>query len=241
MKPNNNALAMQQSQELIQKHQKRLQEVQRQLALIQQQQQKLQEQQRQLVLQQQLQRQILQKQTMVNRSQSQNIPDLYSQKPKFQGFAEVSQIDSQNRNNQTQLNPNSQIRQVQSLTNNAPPVKKNSQEIKQTKTTFTPGSNPPFRTQVSSPMSLQTPNLATPQNRVISKQNSKEEEEITEQQIALAQMASMQNQQNPNYQNLKAITLQQKEEELQPEEEPEQEQEQVQEEEVVEQQKEETK
>lgn len=53
-------------------------------------------------------------------------------------------------------------------------------------------------------------------------------------------MASMQNQENPNYQNLKAITLQQKEEELQPEEE--QEQEQVQEEEqVVEQQQEETK
>ena len=241
MRPNNNALAMQQSQELIQRHQKRLQEVQRQLALIQQQQQKLQEQQRQLVLQQQLQRQILQKQTMVNRSQSHNIPDLYSQKPKFQGFAQVSQIDRQNRTNQNQLNPNTQIRQVQSLTNNPPLVQKNSKEIKQTKTTFTPGSNPPFRTQISSPMSLQTPNLATPQNRVISKQNSKEEEEITEQQIALAQMASMQNQENPNYQNLKAITLQQKEEELQPEEEQEQEQVQEEEEQVVEQQQEETK
>ena len=69
----------------------------------------------------------------------------------------------------------------------------------------------------------------------------KKEEEITEQQIALAQMASMQNQENPNYQNLKAITLQQKEEELQPEEEQEQEQVQEEEEQVVEQQQEETK
>ena len=237
MRPNNNSLAMQQSQELIQRHQKRLQEVQRQLALIQQQQQKLQEQQRQLMLQQQLQRQIIQKQTMLNKSKSQNIPDIYSQKPKFQGFAQVSSIDRQYKNDQNQMNPNSQIRQVQSLTNNQSLIKKNSQEIKQAKTNFTPSSNPPFRTQVSTPMSLQTPNLSNSQNREITKQNK--EEEISEQQIALAQMASMQNQENPNYQNLKAITLQQKEEELQPEEE--QEQEQVQEEEVVEQQEEQTK
>ena len=37
-------------------------------------------------------------------------------------------------------------------------------------------------------------------------------------------MASMQNQENPNYQNLQAITLQQREEELQPEQEETQEQ-----------------
>ena len=85
------------------------------------------------------------------------------------------------------MNPNSQIRQVQSLTNNQSLIKKNSQEIKQTKTNFTPSSNPPFRTQVSTPMSLQTPNLSNSQNREITKQNK--EEEISEQQIALAQMA----------------------------------------------------
>ena len=223
IKPNNNNLAMQQSQELIQSHQKRLQEVQRQLALIQQQQQKLQEQQKQLILQQQLQRQIIQKQTMTNNAQSQVISPPQN---KYQGFAQVNQFD---RRFQSQEYSNPQIKQSQTLTNKQPFTHQTSQEIKQTKTTFTSNPNPPFKTQLSSPMSLQTPKL-----QQYNKNNTNTDDEISEQQIALAQMASMQNQENPEYENLKAITLQQKEEqvgEVQEEAEAQYEQEQVQEQE----------
>ena len=202
IKPNNNNLAMQQSQELIQSHQKRIQEIQRQLALIQQQHQKLQEQQKQLILQQQLQRQIIQKQTMTNNPQSQVIS---TPQNKYQGFAQVSQFD---RRFQSQEYGNPQIKQSQTLTNKQPFVHQTSQEIKQTKTTFAQNPNPPFKTQISTPMSLQTPKLQQYNN------SSNNDDEISEQQIALAQMASMQNQENPEYENLKAITLQQKEEEV---------------------------
>ena len=202
IKPNNNNLAMQQSQELIQSHQKRIQEIQRQLALIQQQHQKLQEQQKQLILQQQLQRQIIQKQTMTNYPQSQVIS---TPQNKYQGFAQVSQFD---RRFQSQEYGNPQIKQSQTLTNKQPFVHQTSQEIKQTKTTFAQNPNPPFKTQISTPMSLQTPKLQQYNN------SSNNDDEISEQQIALAQMASMQNQENPEYENLKAITLQQKEEEV---------------------------
>ena len=223
LRPNmNNSQAMKLSQELIQRHQKRLLEVQRQLAQIQQQQQKLQEAQRQLMKQQQYQRQMIQKQTLVNRSNSQVLPNLSKPQSKFKGFAEVSQI---NKNQQY----NTQIRQAQTITNNQtnqPFVSKTSQEIKQTKTTFNQDSNHPLRTQSSTPMSFQAPSLQSYQT-----QTSKNtiDDEIPEQQIALAQMASMQNQANPNYQNLQAITLQQREEEIQPEQEENQEQEQEQE------------
>jgi len=223
-RPNNNLQAMKQSQELIQRHQKRLQEVQRQLAQIQQQQQKLQEAQRQLILQQQYQRQMIQKQTLVNRSNSQVLPNMSNAQSKFKGFAQVSQLN-------TNKQYNTQIRQAQTLKNNNQSfTTKSSQEIKQTKTSFNQSSNDPLRTQISTPMSFQTPSLQNYQKQT--SQNSIEDE-ISEQQIALAQMASMQNQANPNYQNLQAITLQQKEEELQPEQE--ENQEQVQEEEQVEQ------
>ena len=214
---NNNSQAMKQSQELIQRHQKRLQEVQRQLAQIQQQQQKLQEAQRQLMQQQQYQRQMIQKQTLVNRSNSQVMSSKSNQLSKFKGFAEVSQLN-------TNRQYNTQIRQAQTVTNNNQSfTKKSSQEIKQTKTSFNQASNPPLKTQTSTPMSFQAPSLQNFQKKT--SQNSIEDE-ISEQQIALAQMASMQNQANPNYQNLQAITLQQREEELQPEQEENQEQEQ---------------
>ena len=170
--------------------------------MIQQQQQKLQEQQKQLILQQQLQRQIIQKQTMTNNVQSQVISPPQN---KYQGFAQVSQFD---RRFQSQEYGNPQIKQSQTLTNKQPFVHQTSQEIKQTKTTFAQNPNPPFKTQISTPMSLQTPKLQQYNN------SSNNDDEISEQQIALAQMASMQNQENPEYENLKAITLQQKEEEV---------------------------
>jgi chromosome segregation ATPase len=207
---------MKQSQELIQRHQKRLQEVQRQLAQIQQQQQKLQEAQRQLMQQQQYQRQMIQKQTFVNRSNSQVLSQ-----SKFKGFAEVSQINNNYKNQQQQYN--NQINQSQTLTNTSQQYlhQNSSQSIKQTKTSINQNANTALRTQTSSPISFQTPSLQNYQNQ--SSKNSLDDE-ISEQQIALAQMASMQNQENPNYQNLQAITLQQREEELQPEQEETQEQ-----------------
>ena len=215
-RPTNNSQAMKQSQELIQRHQKRLQEVQRQLAQIQQQQQKLQEAQRQLMQQQQYQRQMIQKQTFVNRSNSQVLSQ-----SKLKGFAEVSQINNNYKNQQQQYN--NQIKQSQTLTNTSQQYlhQNSSQSIKQTKTSINQNANPALRTQTSSPISFQTPSLQNYQNQ--SSKNSLDDE-ISEQQIALAQMASMQNQENPNYQNLQAITLQQREEELQPEQEETQEQ-----------------
>ena len=208
---NNSSLAMQQSQELVKRHQTRLQEVQRQLALIQQQQQKLQEQQKQLMLQQKLQREIIQKHTLTNNVPSNN----QGYQNKFQGFAEVNQIGKLYPNQQ--YNQNAQIRQVQTLTNNQPFLSQGSQEIKQTKTsTFNTYTNPPLRTQSSTPVSFQAPSLSNYQTNIAQSSgqyNNIKEDEITEQQIALAQMASMQNQENPEYQNLKAITLQQREEE----------------------------
>ena len=231
LRPNNNSQAMKQSQEIILRHQKRLQEVQRQLAQIQLQQQKLQEAQRQLMQQQQYQRQMIQKQTLVNRSNSQVLSQ-----SKFKGFAEVSQINNNYKNQQQQFN--NQIKQSQTLTNTSQQFshQTSSQSIKQTKTSINNNSaNPALRTQTSTPMSFQTPSLQNYQ-----KQSSKNslDEEISEQQIALAQMASMQNQENPNYQNLQAITLQQREEELKPEQE--ETQEQVQEETETQQVQEET-
>ena len=161
--------------------------------------------------QQQYQRQMIQKQTFVNRSNSQVISQ-----SKFKGFAEVSQINNNYKNQQQQYN--TQIKPSQTLTNsNRQYSHQNfSQNIKQTKASMNQNANPTLRTQTSSPLSFQTPSLQNYQ-----KQSSKNslDDEISEQQIALAQMASMQNQQNPNYQNLQAITLQQREEELQPEQE----------------------
>ena len=216
-KPVSNSAAMQQSQELIKLHQKRLQEVQKQLALIQQQQQKLQEQQKQLIYQQQMQRQIIQNQTLGNKAQTQ----IYSQ-------------------SRQQYN----IRPTQTSMTNPPFAHHSSQEIKQTKTVFNPKptQNPPFRTQVSTPMSMATPTLTNYQsiaqnqymqsnyyqNQNKASSNNIDNDEITEQQIALAQMASMQNQVNPAYQNLKAITLEQKREENEEEQQQNQEQEQEQ-------------
>ena len=212
IKPNNPSLAMQQSQELIQRHQKRLQEVQRQLALIQQQQQKLQEQQRQLMLQQQMQRQIIQKHTYPNTAQSQTLSN-----NKFKGFAQVSQLNNRNQAQSQQLNSNSQIRQAQTMMTNPPFTSQSSQEIKQTKTIFNQNPNIGLKTQTSTPISIQTPSLSNYQSQISQSQSQYsstiKDEDISEQQIALAQMASMQNQENPEYQNLKAYTLQQREEE----------------------------
>ena len=75
----------------------------------------------------------------------------------------------------------------------------NSNEIKNSKTQMFSQQNQ-FKTQVSSPVSARIP---------INKINS---DEISERNITLANMASIQNQQNPNLQNLQAVTLPKKSE-----------------------------
>ena len=229
IKPNQNSTAMQQSQELIQLHQKRLLEVQKQLAQIQQQQQRLQEQQKQLILQQQMQRQIIQNQTLGIKPQTQ-----------IQGYGQKPPM-----NNQYNTQVYNNIRQVQTSMN--PSLMHHpSQEIKQTKTMLShsqnpnQSQNPPFRTQISTPMPNTTPKLTnyqtTPQTQFIQSnfyqsqnKSTNDNDEISEQQIALAQMASMQNQAHPDYKTLKAITLEEKHENNEGEQNQEQEQEQEQE------------
>ena len=202
---NNTSSALKQSQELIQSHQKRIQEIQRQLALIQQQHQNLlQEQRKQLMLQQQIQGQINKKYTFTNNSNFNTLSNPNSsQAKKFKGFAQVNQIDRKNSSNSN----NTQIRQAQTSINSQA-----SNQIKQSKTFLrnnnNNNTNPPLKTQNSNPLSFQAPKLETPYSN-----NNNTEDEIPNQYIALAQMASMQNQQNPEYQNLNAITLQQKVEE----------------------------
>ena len=196
---NNTSSALKQSQELIQSHQKRIQEIQRQLALIQQQHQNLlQEQRKQLMLQQQIQGQINKKYTFTNNSNFNTLSNPNSsQAKKFKGFAQVNQIDRKNSSNSN----NTQIRQAQTTTNSQA-----SNQIKQSKTFLrnnnNNNTNPPLKTQNSNPLSFQAPKLETPYSN-----NNNNEDEIPNQYIALAQMASMQNQQNPEYQNLNAITL----------------------------------
>jgi hypothetical protein len=97
-----------------------------------------------------------------------------------------------------------QIRQTNSLTNNQPFVHKYSQEIKQSRTQMI-GQNYPLQTKTSSP-------LPAP--------------DISQKLISLAQMASMQNEANPNYKNLQAFTLEQQNQEAQQQE---QEQDEIQE------------
>ena len=103
-------------------------------------------------------------------------------------FAQTQQIRlNQGINNIQQQ----QIRQTNSLTNNQPLAHKYSQEIKQSRTQMI-GQNYPFQTKTSSP-------LPAP--------------DISQKLISLAQMASMQNEANPNYKNLQAFTLEQQNQE----------------------------
>ena len=141
---NNTSSALKQSQELIQSHQKRIQEIQRQLALIQQQHQNLlQEQRKQLILQQQIQGQINKKYTFTNNSNFNTLSNPNSsQAKKFKGFAQVNQIDRKNSSNSN----NTQIRQAQTTTN-----PQASNQIKQSKTFLrnnnNNNTNPPLKTQ----------------------------------------------------------------------------------------------
>ena len=118
-------------------------------------------------------------------------------------FTQTQQIKHNQGNNNIQQQ---QIRQTNSLTNNQPFAHKYSQEIKQSRTQMK-GQNYPLQTKTSSP-------LPAP--------------DISQKLISLAQMASMQNEANPNYKNLQAFNLEQQIQESQQQEQ-EQEQDEIQE------------
>ena len=215
--PHNNNLAK------IELQQQRLKEVQEKLALIQQKQAQLQARQRELALQHQqnksrgtfgqnltnsrinpnLPPQQIQQQQQQQINNNQNPNQLMMRKANSQSI-DTNQMYSQSLNNQQQQynqmgqppmsNNHYPIRQTNSFTNNQKLQSQNSQEIKQTKTqTFG------YRSQNSAPIPPQTPALVN--------------KNINPQLLNLAQMASMQNEANPQYNNMQAITLEQQHQE----------------------------
>ena len=188
----------------IQRQQQRLLEVQQKLAEIQKQQKELQERQKEILLKQRNQRlannqlrqqirmtpnQQMQQSQQIRKAQSQSI----NTEQQFQRRFPSNQI--QNPPPSSQPPKEQQIRQTNSLTNNAQVFQKqSSQEVRQAKTQMI-NPNSKFKTQISQPIPSQTPSLAN--------------NEISQKLISLAQMASMQNEANPNFKNLQAITLEQ--------------------------------
>ena len=182
-------------QEKIQKQEQRLLEVQNQLNKLKAQQEL------RTLQQQQRKKQSFQSKNSFNDNINNNT----------QEFAQVQLIKQQYIKNtpqlkeQIKLNQNKQsIRQVQLFLNKEKPNSQvqqktqqlehhSSHEIKPVKADIFPNSqNPQFTSKISTPIPSKTPTL---------------KREISQQQIALAQLASMQNQENPNCQNMEAITL----------------------------------
>ena len=188
----------------IQRQQQRLLEVQKKLAEIQQQQKQLQARQRELILQNQhlpSQNRLINQnknpkmipkqpvrqnqQSMIRKAQSQSI-NFNQQNNKLQSQQQMKQSQEEMQ----------QIRQTNSLVNNQKFIQnQNSGEIKQSKTHMTNSQNSRYKKQSSTPITSQAPSLGN--------------KDISQQLISLAQMASMQNEANPNFKQLQAITLQQ--------------------------------
>ena len=124
------------------------------------------------------------------------------------------QLSKSQQNNQTQLLNNQHLTQSQqlslnqgitnSLANNQPFTHQYSQELQQSRTQMTE-QNLPLKTQISARNPSQIPSL--------------NKSDISQKLISLAKMASMQNEANPNYNNLQAYTLEQQNQEAQPEQE----------------------
>ena len=187
----------------IQQQQQRLQEVQRKIAQIQEQQKRLVE---QYQLNQRKPNKINQGYAQANmmnqnqqlRQQIQIVPQQSMGQNQMSNNQQIGQSQQYRQTqgfNSTQPIPiHQQIRQTNSLTNNNPPLmQKNSFEIKQTRTQFLPpiGQNSQFKSKLSSPIPSQTQN------------------NISQQLLSLAQMASRQNEANPNYKQLQTYTLEQ--------------------------------
>ena len=212
----------------IQRQQQRLLEVQQKLAEIQRQQKELQERQKEILLKQKNQRLANQ-----NRQQIRIMPNQQIRKAQSQSINTEQQFQRRFPSNEIQNPPppsqpprEQQIRQTNSLTKNTQNLQhQTSQEIRQAKTQMI-NPNSKFKTQTSQPIPSQTPSLAN--------------NDINQKLISLAQMASMQNEANPDFKNLQAVTLEQQNQvinneeqeeiqEYQPQIEQEPEQEQVQE------------
>ena len=180
----------------IQKHQQKLEEVQKKLAEIQKQQKELQARQLEIHQKKQLalnnrqfnnkqnlnQKQLLR--AMPNQPNRQFLQNQQSQQIK------KTQLQSMNANQQ-QMFQSQEIRKNNLLNKRQQQgiQQKSSQEIKQSKALM--NKNPaPFKTQLSSPIPDQT-------------------SDISQKLISLAQMASMQNEANPNLKNVQAFTLEQ--------------------------------
>ena len=106
--------------------------------------------------------------------------------------------------------PPQQIKQTQSYTNKRMDANQQlghqySHDLNQKNQMFSKPQNTQFRSKISTPIPDKTLSLSQ-------KQNLYNNNQISQQQIALAQLASMQNQENPNLKNIEAITLQGKEE-----------------------------
>ena len=129
------------------------------------------------------------------------------EKTKKKNRRKTSNANTKKINQIKKISNQNQIKQVKSYTNQSIQYQQQyrnllSQEINQEKTQmFSQPQNTQFQKKSSTPIPTQTPNLVDGQNDIYS--------QISQQQIALAQMASMQNQENPNFKNLEAITLSQ--------------------------------
>lgn len=143
---------------------------------------------------------------MPNQALYNNQPLAQTQQLQQQQLLRNQQLAQSQQLQQQQFAQTQQIRQTNSLTNNQQFGHKYSQEIKQSRTQMV-GQNYPLQTKTSSPL----PNP-----------------DISQKLISLAQMASMQNEANPNYKNLQAFTLEQQNQEAQQQEQ-EQEQDEIQE------------
>ena len=171
----------------IERQQQRLLEVQQKLAEIQRQQKELQERQKEILLKQRNQR------LAANNQYKKALSHSINTEQQFQKRFPSGQI--QNPPPPSQPPKEQQIKQTNSITNNKQNLqKKSSQEIRQAKTQMI-NPNSKFKTQTSQPIPSQTPSL--------------DNNDISQKLISLAQMASMQNEANPNFKNLQAITLEQ--------------------------------
>ena len=185
----NNMQPIRQTQTVMQSKQTQIQD---RLLAIQKQQQRVKEIQQKVA---QIQQQNQQKYMM--QPKFSNAQQLAINNP-YNNFAQVRLL---NENNPLQgINQQQQqIRHAPSFEYYQPLRSQNSNEIKNSKTQMLSQQNP-FKAQISSPVSARIP---------INKINS---DEISERNITLANMASIQNQQNPNLQNLQAVTLPKKSE-----------------------------
>ena len=202
----------------IQLQQQRLKEVQEKLAYIQQQQLQLQAKQKELALKQQQNQKMIKRKQLnqdIANSRINNPPQLRKEEKNIQKEELIRKTQSQTINTNQRLAFQSKINQQQqeqqeirqdpsppsktpikktnSLTNNPKFQNQSSQEIKQSNT-----QGFGYKTKTSTPIPSQTPTLGN----------------INQQLLNLAQMASMQNEANPEFQNMKAFTLEEQEQNI---------------------------